>query len=63
MGPLWLVRAARWARRPPSKERVMIVLGVVALAALIIGGERLFGIELEDRDWNWRRGPQIEVAE
>ena len=33
---IWLLRASRWARRPPSARRVVLVLGVVA-AALAIG--------------------------
>ena len=63
MGPMWLIRAARWVRRPPSKRYVMIVLTVVAIAALIIGSEWVFGFEFEERNWNWRRGPQIKVAD
>lgn len=33
---IWLLRATRWARNPPSMQRVLLVLGVVA-AALTIG--------------------------
>ena len=63
MGPLWFVRMARMVRRPPPLWKILLVLGVVAAAALIIGAEWLFGIELPERDMNWRRGPAIEVAE
>ena len=63
MGPLWFVRAARMVRNPPSKKMVMIVLFVVGTAAVIIGGERLLGLELEDRGINMRSGPQIKVAQ
>ena len=63
MGPLWLVRMARMARRPPPLWKVLLVLGVIAAAFAIIGAEWLFGIELPERDMNWRRGPQIKVAE
>ncbi|MEM6727208.1 MAG: hypothetical protein AAF618_01795 [Pseudomonadota bacterium] len=54
---------ARWARNPPPLWKVLLVLGVVAAAAAIIGAEWLFGIELPERDMNWRRGPSIEVAD
>ncbi len=63
MGPMWLVRAARWVRRPPSWRMILIILSVVALSAVIIGAEQIFGLELAERDMNWRRGPQIKVAE
>lgn len=33
---IWLLRASRWARNPPSMRRVILVLSVVA-AALTIG--------------------------
>lgn len=33
---IWLLRASRWARNPPSTGRVLLVLGVVS-AALTIG--------------------------
>ncbi|MEM9438130.1 MAG: hypothetical protein AAGA15_13920 [Pseudomonadota bacterium] len=42
---------------------MLTVLIVCGLAALIIGGEWLLGLDLEERDFNWRRGPQIRVAE
>ncbi|MEM6276572.1 MAG: hypothetical protein AAF714_06445 [Pseudomonadota bacterium] len=63
MGPMWMIRMARMARRPPPLWKVLLVLGVVAFAALIIGGEWLLGIELPERDINWRRGPEIKVKE
>ena len=34
---------ARWARRPPSQKRVVLVLGAIAIALAIWGVERLFG--------------------
>ncbi|MEM1373761.1 MAG: hypothetical protein AAGF78_05190 [Pseudomonadota bacterium] len=49
------------ARRPPPLWKVLLVLGVVGASALIIGGERLLGLELPERDMNWRHGPKIEV--
>ena len=33
---IWLLRASRWARRPPSAQRVILVLGVVAVALAIV---------------------------
>ncbi|MEM6895730.1 MAG: hypothetical protein AAF576_00015 [Pseudomonadota bacterium] len=62
MGPLRLIRMVRMARRPPSWTRIMIVLGVCAIAVLIIGGEWLLGLELPEREMNWRRGPRLDVA-
>jgi len=43
MNPIWLIRMARWARNPPSPERVKLVLGVILLCLLIFGYEWLFG--------------------
>jgi hypothetical protein len=40
---VWLARASRWARHPPSEGRVKLVLGVVALCLLIAGVEWIFG--------------------
>lgn len=39
----WLLRMARWARRPPSANRVRLVLGVLALCLLIAGLQKGFG--------------------
>ena len=43
MEPRWLLRAARWARHPPSARRVYLVLAVVALCLVLFAIERLFG--------------------
>jgi predicted acyltransferase len=40
---VWLLRAKRWARNPPSEGRVKLVLGVIAICLLIAGYEWLFG--------------------
>lgn len=37
MNPLiWLMRASRWARNPPSAKRVRLVLALLALIAVIV---------------------------
>jgi peptidoglycan/LPS O-acetylase OafA/YrhL len=43
MNPLWLLRAARWARHPPSMRRVLLVLAVAALCAALYGIEAYWG--------------------
>ena len=39
----WFLRMSKWARNPPSEGRVKLVLGVIAIALLLFGFERLFG--------------------
>jgi len=39
----WLLRAARWARRPPKETTVKLVLGVIAAALLLAGVEHFLG--------------------
>ncbi len=39
----WLLRAARWARHPPSEARVKLVLAIIAICVVIFGIERIFG--------------------
>lgn len=41
MNERWLWRMSRWARNPPSAARVKLVFGVIVLAALIWGIDRL----------------------
>ncbi len=43
MDPRWLLRAARWARHPPSARRVYLVLAVVALCLVLYAIDQLFG--------------------
>ena len=43
MNPLWFLRMARWARRPPSQGRVILVLVVVALCVSLAGIEHFWG--------------------
>lgn len=40
---LWLLRAKRWAQKPPSWGRVKLVLGVVAICIAIAAYEWAFG--------------------
>ena len=43
MNPLWFLRMARWAKRPPSEARVKLVLAVIAASLLLFGYEWWFG--------------------
>lgn len=43
LGLHWFVRAARWARHPPSPGRVKLVLAVVALVVALFLIERFVG--------------------
>lgn len=43
MNPLWLLRAKRWAHRPPSAARVKLVLAVIAICVALFAVERLVG--------------------
>jgi hypothetical protein len=40
---LWLLRMAKWARRPPSEGMVRLVLAILAVCLVLWGIERLFG--------------------
>ncbi|MGO4854808.1 hypothetical protein [Phaeovulum sp. W22_SRMD_FR3] len=40
MNFLWFVRAARWARNPPSPGRVKLVFAVILLGLVIFGLDR-----------------------
>lgn len=39
----WLLRMAKWVRRPPSPRQVALVLGVIAVCLLLAGVEYLVG--------------------
>ncbi len=43
MNPIWFLRMAKWARRPPSTRTVLIWAGVIAICLGIVGFELLFG--------------------
>lgn len=38
---IWLIRASKWARHPPSARMVKLVLSIVAIAIVIIVLEKL----------------------
>ncbi|WP_265500726.1 hypothetical protein [Paracoccus beibuensis] len=38
---IWLLRAARWARHPPSAKMVKLVLAVVAAGLALLALEKL----------------------
>ncbi|MCT4331891.1 hypothetical protein MU516_03290 [Paracoccus sp. YLB-12] len=38
---IWLLRASKWARNPPSPRMVKLVLAIVALAAALVVLEKL----------------------
>lgn len=38
---IWLIRASRWARNPPSRRMVMLVFGIIALGLALLGLEYL----------------------
>nr|WP_081647666.1 hypothetical protein [Pseudorhodobacter ferrugineus] len=43
MNYTWLLRMARWARNPPSKARVRLVLGVIVICLILVGIEYFWG--------------------
>lgn len=36
---IWLIRAARWARNPPSARMVKLVLAIIAIGLVLVGLE------------------------
>jgi hypothetical protein len=38
---IWLLRASKWARHPPSPRMVKLVLAIVALAVALVVLEKL----------------------
>ena len=36
---IWLIRASRWARNPPSARRVRLILAIIAICLVIVGIE------------------------
>ncbi len=43
MNPIWFLRMAKWARKPPSEARVKLVLAIIALCLLLFAIEWMFG--------------------
>ncbi len=39
----WLIRMSRWARNPPSWERVRMVALIIVACLIVFGLERVFG--------------------
>ena len=60
---IWLIRMARWARRPPSARRVALVAGVAAACLLLVAIERWIGwpdaltLDRAGPPPGWLRGP------
>lgn len=55
MNIIWLLRMARWARRPPGWRTVRLWLIVIAIGLGVAGVEHVFGwpevLTLEPRRW------------
>lgn len=41
MNMIWLLRAAKWARQPPSAKTVKMVLGIIAAGLALVALEKL----------------------
>ena len=41
MNMIWLLRAAKWARNPPSAKRVKLVIAVIAIGLALLTLEKL----------------------
>ena len=39
----WMVRAAKWARNPPSEKMVKLVFGIIAAGLVLVGMEYFIG--------------------
>ncbi|MEL6597019.1 MAG: hypothetical protein AAFQ47_13850 [Pseudomonadota bacterium] len=39
----WMVRAAKWARNPPSEKMVKLVFGIIAAGLVLVGIEYFIG--------------------
>ncbi|MDP5327001.1 MAG: hypothetical protein NWS99_04030 [Paracoccaceae bacterium] len=55
---MWLMRAKRWAHRPPSMRRVLMVAGVVALSLTLAGIEHFWGWP-DALSVNHKNGPKL----
>ncbi len=43
MNVFWLLKMKHLAQHPPSKKRIILVLGVIAFCVMIFAYERVFG--------------------
>ena len=59
---IWLLRASRWARNPPSAKRVKLVLAVIA-ACVAIAGMQHFGLWPDWATLDEGRAPRIPFPE
>ncbi|KJZ32983.1 lipoyl synthase [Paracoccus sp. S4493] len=41
MNMIWLLRAAKWARNPPSAKMVKLVIAVIAIGLALLALEKL----------------------
>lgn len=55
---IWLLRASRWVRRPPSMKMVKLVFGLIAVGLIIVALEKL-GIWPEWAKLEQGRGPRL----
>ena len=55
---IWLLRATRWVRRPPSRRQVITLLAIVA-AGLIIAGLEHGGLWPDWAQLDQGRAPHI----
>ncbi|MCC6304045.1 MAG: hypothetical protein IT545_02490 [Rhodobacteraceae bacterium] len=53
----WLLRAARWARHPPSPARVRLVLAVIGLCLVLVAIETWVGWP----DWLTPAGGRVRL--
>lgn len=44
MNIMWLVRAKRWVKHPPSTKRIKLVFGVILLCVVLVGIEKFIGV-------------------
>ena len=44
MNVMWLIRAKRWVKNPPSPKRIKLVFGVVLACVVLVGIEKFIGV-------------------
>lgn len=55
---IWLLRASRWARNPPSARMVILLLAIIAAGLVLVGLEH-FGLWPEWATLDHGRGMRI----